>query len=437
MGFRGIAGVGAAQQWTLFAFNARTGMDTSMRAMIARAVGANNLALANHLTFQGFTVGIFFFALVSAVGISITDFLLRLMGFSNEVIALAAPYMRLHFLSMTAQGIMGMTGAALQASGDPVTPMKAHLIQRIGHFVFAPLFLFGFGWFPEMGLAGVAMAGMLGGIMAFAVNFYVLFTGGSALHLKLREYRLDFPVIRRMVRIGLPASITGLERQLSVMAVMWLVTPFGDMAVAAYSIAWRVQMFTNLTSMGMGSGSGVMVGQALGVGNRQRARQSVAWALLFVSVGSLFMGILLWSFPRYFLMLFVRDPEVIELTVPWVRIIVLGFMVQGTGMVFMQSFNTAGDTMISMLVSLVSIWVVQIPLAVMLSGAHHWSVLGLTITLPQLGHFGQYGIAWAIVAAMAVRMFIFVPYFFTDRWLNKKVLEGLHPRTQPAEASSN
>ena len=427
-GFQGIAGVGVAQSWTLFAFTARMGMDISMRAMISRAVGAGDIRLANHVAFQGLTLGLIYFTVVSILGILLTETLLRLIGVSDDLINLAAPYMRLHFLSMTSQGIMMSTSAILQSAGDPMTPMKAALVQRVAHFVFAPLLMFGLWWFPEMGLAGVAMAGLIGGLMASAINFYVLFTGRSRIHLKLSEYRVDIPTLRRMFRIGLPASVTGMERQLSLLAVMWLVTPFGVMTVAAYSIAMRVQMFTNLTSMGMGQGSGIMVGQALGAGNPKRAKQTVVWALIFVSVMSVIMGAILWSFPTQFLMVFVRDQEVIHLTIPWVRIMVLGFVVQGTGMVFMQSYNTAGDTTMPMLVSLITIWVVQLPLAIMLSGARDLPILGLTLTLPTIGSLGQYGIAWAIVAAMAVRMFIYVPYFFTNRWLKKKVIEGLPQR---------
>ena len=424
-GFQGIAGVGAAQQWTLFALMARMGMDISMRAMISRAVGAGDIRMANHVAFQGFTLGIAYFTVVCVFGIILTEFLLNLLGFSDETIALAAPYMRLHFLSLSGQGVMTMLGAALQASGDPITPMKAGAVQQIGHFIFAPLFMFGLWVFPEMGLAGVAMAGLLGSIPAVAMNLYALLTGKSRLHLRLSEYRVDFPLLWRLVRIGTPASITSIERQLSLLAVMWLVTPFGTMAVAAYSIAQRVQMFTQLTSMGFGQGAGVMVGQALGAGNPKRARRVVVWALLLVTVASAIGGLLLFLFPREWLMVFVREQEVIELTVPWVRIVVLGFVVQGTGMVFVQSYNTAGDTVMPMVVSLATIWLVQLPLAVMLSGAHDWTIFGFTLTLPTIGSMGQYGIAWAIVIAMVMRMFFFVPYFFTDRWLRKQVLAGL------------
>jgi putative MATE family efflux protein len=319
---------------------------------------------------------------------------------------------------------MMMSGAALQAAGDPITPMRAGISSRVGHFLLSPLLIFGWGWFPAMGLEGAAMAGILAGIVGVIWNFQSLLRGVSRLHLKPSEYRLDLPLMWRMLRIGAPASITSMERSLSQLAVVWLVAFFGDISLAAYALAQRMQMLTNLGSMGLGMGAGVMVGQNLGAGKPERAREAVCWALLYVSVISVSLGVILWVFSEPFLTIFVRDLAVMEVAVPWLRIVVLGFMVMGMGMVFTQSYNTAGDTLMPMVVSLVTIWGVQVPLAIVLSGVgNDWTILGFSVTLPTIGNLGQYGIAWAIVTAMALRLFLYVPYFFTGRWLRKHVFD--------------
>ena len=119
-----------------------------------------------------------------------------------------------------------------------------------------------------------------------------------------------------------------------------------------------------------------------------------------------------------------------EVAVPWLRIVILAFVVMGIGMVFMQSYNTAGATFVPMVVSVGTIWGVQVPLAIILSGvAEDWSFLGFT--LPSIGSLGQYGIAWAMVVAMAVRLFVYVPYYFSDRWLQKTLFDS-GPKTRTA-----
>ena len=164
--------------------------------------------------------------------------------------------------------------------------------------------------------------------------------------------------------------------------------------------------------------------QTKGAGKPERAREAVSWALLYVSIMSVSIGTILWIFSDPFLSIFVRDPAVMAVAVPWLRIVVLGFMVMGMGMVFMQSYNTAGDTFMPMIVSLVTIWGVQVPLAIMLSGVGtEWTILDFSVTLPTIGNLGQYGIAWAIVISMALRLLLYIPYFFTDRWLHKQVFD--------------
>jgi len=145
---------------------------------------------------------------------------------------------------------------------------------------------------------------------------------------------------------------------------------------------------------------------------------------IFVLIMSFSIGTLLWVFSTQFLSIFIHDPAIMEIAVTWLLIVVLGFMVMGIGMVFMQSYNTAGDTVMPMIVSLVTIWGIQLPLAIVLSGVgNSWSILGFSVMIPTIGNLGQYGIAWATVLAMTSRLFLYVPYFFTNRWLRNKFFD--------------
>ncbi len=91
-------------------------------------------------------------------------------------------------------------------------------------------------------------------------------------------------------------------------------------------------------------------------------------------------------------------------------------------MVFAQSFNMAGDTFAPMVVTLFAIWGIQLPLALMLTGATHVvSFLGLSSTLPVLARLGEFGVAWAIVISLVMRAVFYVPYYYWDRWLHVRV----------------
>ena len=424
-GTRAIAGLGAAQSWSQLVMTARMGLDTSTRAMVARAVGAGDMPLANHVAVQSFGLSGGVSIFVAALGIVFTEFLLRLLGVSEGVVAQGANYMRWQFVASGTMAFMFMSGSVLQAAGDTLTPMKAQIVTRIIHFVLSPVLMFGWGFFPDWGLAGAAIANALAQIAGAGMNFYALFAGTSRLRLSLQGYRPDWPLLGRMVRIGAPASVTGMERALAQVILVGLVTPFGDTALAAYSLTSRTQMIANMGSMGVGQAAGIMVGQNLGAKKPERAKSAVLWAMGYVtSVQSVLIGLIV-LFPAFFLSVFSNDAELIQNATAWLHIQAVGFFGMAIGMVFQQSFNTAGDTMVPMLVTLASIWGVQQPLALMLSGAAaDWTLFGWAVPIPTVANLGQYGIAWAIVLAIGVRLLIYFPYFIWGPWTKKQVLGG-------------
>jgi putative MATE family efflux protein len=419
-----IAGIGVAQQYTQMAWSARQGIDTAQRAMVSRAIGMGNVTLAQLSVFQAATVTLGFAILVSGFGFILTVPLLKLLGVSGSVIDEAAPYMRIQFAGQGIMGFQQLFAHALIASGDPITPMRAHIVSRIGHGLLSPVLVFGFFGLPEYGIAGAAIANAAGNSLALVMVLRALVSGKSGLHLKLSEYRIDPKLIWQTLRIGGPAAVNGAERSIAQLMVVGFVTPFGDNALAAFTLTRRLEMFANLGSQGFGQASGVIVGQNLGAGNPGRARQTILWAIGFVMSIKSVMTIALFIFPQIFLTMFTRDPELLAVASMWVRIQCIGNLALGPGNVFMQSFMTAGATFFPMMVTLFALWGIQLPLAYLLTGP-------LDV--------GQLGVPWAIVIAAFVRPLLQFPYFLSGRWMRARVFADARtgsPQTAAAPLSS-
>ena len=406
-GFRAIGGLGVAQSYTRLIMAVRMGLDTSMQAMIARAVGAGRLDLANHVALQGFTLTIIFALAMAAIGILMADGLMRLLGVSEDVIAETVLYLRIQFIGASAMGLRTTTGAALQSAGDTMSPMKATMLARITHLIISPILIFGWLGAPAMGIAGAAVASVFAHSLAAGWNFYSLFHGTSRLQLTLRGYRLDLPLMWRLTKIGGPASVTMMERVIAQLILVRLVTPFGDRALAAFSLTRHLEHFTSLGSMGFGRASGVLVGQNLGAGKPERAKSTIRWAAWYVTGMRGAVGIFLLAFPALFIMVFSSEPEFVDLAVIWLRIQAVSGMAMGSAMVFQQSFNVAGDTVGPMVISLASQWLVEIPGAFVLS-----------LYTPLL----QFGISLAMAVAMFIRLGLYLVYFVRGRWLRAEVL---------------
>jgi putative MATE family efflux protein len=405
LGARSIAGLGVAQSYVQTISSSRQGLDTAMRAMVSRAVGAGDVARANHVALQAFSLSGAFSLIVALIGVFLTEPMLHLIGLSSEVVAAGADYMRVQFIGMGAQNLRMMAGAALQASGDTFTPMRSTTLTRVLHIAMSPVFVFGWSIVPEMGLMGAAVANVLAHSAGAYLNFAALFKGTSRLHLTFRGYHPDLPLLWRLIRIGAPASVSAAERTFSQLILIGLVAPFGDTVLAAFSLTRRVETIAQMSASGLGNSAGVMVGQNLGAGKPERARKTLAWAVFYVLAINVVLVSAMLIFPHAFLSIFSGDAELLDEATKWLQIAAIGFFVQGLGMVFSQAYNTAGDTMVQMVTLLVSFWLIQQPLAV---------------ALPEVG-FGALGIQYAILIGLAARLLIYVPYYFTDRWLKVKL----------------
>ena len=407
LGYRAIAGLGVAQTYTQLVMMVRQGLDLAMRAAISRAVGAGNILLANHVALQGLALSILYAVVVNGSGVVLTELLLRTIGISEEVRAQAMVYMQVQFIARAVMGLRTTGGAMLQSAGDAVTPMRATMVMRPIHLVLSPFLVFGWWWFPTVGLPGAALADLLAQLVGSALVYGPLLKGSSRLHLTFRGYKPDFPLMRRLVRIGIPGSVAAAERGFAHLVLLGFVAPFGDLSVAAFSITRRMETMAHGTTVGFGRASGTLIGQNLGAGQPERAKQTLAWALALGTAVNLAVGLVVILFPTPIVAVFNREPEFLEVGSAWLQIRGLAFMLMAPAFIFQQSFNIAGDTLGVLVVTLIGFWGFQIPLA--------WGLSRYT-------GLEEYGIAWAIVIAMAVRIALFVPYAFWGRWLRVKVV---------------
>ncbi|MDA1035971.1 MAG: MATE family efflux transporter [Chloroflexi bacterium] len=416
-GFHAIAGVGVAQTYAHLMMMARQGLDVGMQALIARAVGARRIDLANHAALQAFTLVIVISIVMVTGGVLFARPLLSILGTSDDVIAATTVFLQYQFVSAGAQAFRQTAGAVLQASGDTLTNMKSTMASRILHLALSPFFIFGWLGLPEMGLAGAAMANIVAQMAGTAWNLYALFSGTSRIHLSLRGYHVDPRLMWRILRIGGPASVTQMERGVSELVLVRLVTPFGDLALAAYSLTRRLERLTNIGSQGVGRASGIIAGQNLGAGKPERARVTVRWAVLYVMLIRGSAGLLLIIFPAFFVSIFSDEREFVETAVIWVQIQAVAGIALGGGQVFQQSFNIAGDTLAPMLVTFMSMWVMEIPLA---------------FVLTKFSPLDELGVPVAIAIAMFFRFALYGGYFLTGRWLRVAVLQSTDPAATEA-----
>jgi len=406
LGAASIAGVGVAGFVYMLVIMVKTGLSMGERAMVARFIGAGDIAAANHVATQAFIISAAYGAVVGAIGVLLTEPILSLFGLDVNAVAEGVVYLRIVLAGIVIEAFWMTSFTIMQASGDSVTPMKIAIFVRFVNAVLYPFLVLGWWVFPRLGVSGAAITYIIVMGVGVFISLWVLFSGRTRLRLTMGNFRPDPKIIWRILKIGIPGSGMGIGRAFGDLVLTRLMTPFGTLAVAAHSLTHRIEMFIRTPGMGLGTGAGVLVGQNLGADQPKRAARS-GWLALGVGEGFIVIcSVVLLVWAENIIGIFNVDPGLVKLGSVFLRIAVAGYLVMYLIYILQNCISGAGDTMPPMLITLAMLWLVQLPLAFL---------------LPRFTEMGMYGVRWAIVISFVVGAIAFTTYFWQGRWKHKKV----------------
>jgi putative MATE family efflux protein len=257
-----------------------------------------------------------------------------------------------------------------------------------------------------MGVSGAALTSVISQGIGGVISLWFLMTDRTRLRLTFKNFRLDGDIIWRMIKIGIPASINGVERSFSQLILIRIMATFGTVAMAGHTLGQRVEMFMFMPAMGFGQAAGVLAGQNLGADEPERAEKT-AWLGSFLIESIMVIGsVVVWFWAEDMVRIFNSEPGLVTLTSTFLRISIASMLMMGFMVSLMQCLMGIGDTLPPMLVSMLGFWLVQLPLAYF---------------LPKITDLGVYGVRWALVAGMAAQAVAFMIYFRTGKWKRKKV----------------
>jgi putative MATE family efflux protein len=406
LGVDAVATVGLTEALLMVVFDIGLGLAVGTTAMVARRIGEGNRSGAGIAATQAISLGLFASGVTAVAGVVFAPQLLTMMGGTPELVAAGTPYTRILFGGSFTIMLLFLINAVFRGAGDAAVAMRVLWLANGCNIVLDPCLIFGLGPFPELGLTGAAVATTTGRGIGVLLQLWILFGGGSRIRLMLHDLRLDLKVMLRLARLSVGGILQILIATSSWIVLVWIVARFGSAAVAGYTIAVRIIIFTILPSWGLANAAATLVGQNLGAGQPGRAETSAWRAALFnmfflVSVAAVFIG-----FAEPLIRIFSPDPDVVAHGVACLRLISLGYGFYAYGMVMVQALNGSGDTTSPTVINTLCYWVLQIPLAWLLAT---WAGLGVS------GVFIAIAVAESMVAVVGVLV------FRTGSWKRREV----------------
>jgi putative MATE family efflux protein len=261
--------------------------------------------------------------------------------------------------------------------------MKSLWVGNICNIILCPILIYGLGPIPAFGLTGAAIATTIGRGIGVVYQVYHLFKGESTIKIHLHNWFIDLPVIRSIIKIATPAILQFIIGSCSWIFLAHLVaTTGGDAGSAGYQTALRLMMFFLLPAWGMSNAAATLVGQNLGAENPDRAAQSVMQTMKYNVIFMACITIFTFTLGEWLIGFFTNDVQVKDIAVTAIRIISVGYIFYGIGMVMMNAFNGAGDTWTPTWINLFGFWLLQIPLAYLLAMYFKLGPLGVFIAVP-------------------------------------------------------
>ncbi len=382
LGAEAVAAVGITESLITIVYSIGIGLSMATTAMVSRRIGEKNPDAAARTAFQGILAGVFASLFIAIPGAIYAPDLLRLMGASDIIVEELWGYTAIMLGGNVVIMLLFIINAVFRSSGDASISMRVLMVANIINIILDPCLIFGLGPFPELGIEGAAIATNTGRGLAVIYQFYLLFSGKSKrISIKRQHCIPDFKLMKKLVKVSLGGIGQIIIATSSWIGLVRIISVFGSDVVAGYTIGIRIIVFSILPSLGISNAAATLVGQNLGAEKSDRAEQSV-WLtgkfnmLLLGAIGLLFI-----SFPRIFVEIFTTEPSVIASASMCLRIVSIGFIAYGFGMVLINSFNGAGDTNTPTIINIFCFWLIEIPLAYFLSIYFNWGESGVFISI--------------------------------------------------------
>jgi len=403
LGKEALAAVGACTPVVFLTVALVAGIGIGASIVISQYFGAKQFDKVRTTCDTLFIFLIVASVITTAVGIPLSGYILKWIGLPPDVLPFAKSYLQIYFCGLILLFGYNAVAAILRGVGDSKTPLYFLIFSSVLNIGLDLLFIKSFGW----GIEGAAWATVIAQGFAFILCVIYVNRTNPVIRVRLLRQQFDKKIFMQCIKLGLPAGLQQTFVAVGMLALIGIVTGFGTDIIAAYVSVNRIDTFASLPVMNFAASLTTFVGQNISVGNMDRIKQGLR-STLFMAVGccaTINLAIII--FGRPLLSLFSTYPAVIEPGYSLLVILNSLYPVFAAMFVINGLLRGAGASIAPMLITLLSLWLVRLPAAMILS---HF--------------FGYEGIWWSYPTGWIVGLICAGTYYFSGKWKNKAVIKS-------------
>ena len=339
------------------------GLTVAGSVLVAQHTGADQPEQAEYAASQTVVFTLLAGLVLGTLGFQFVAELLGVFGAEPAVLTLATDYMEV--ISLGLPFLFGFTVfiALMRGAGDTVTPMLVMFGTVVLNVALDPLLIFGVGPLPELGVEGAAIATVFARGSAMVVGLWLMFRGAHGIQIHFRQMVPDLAYSKKLLRIGVPASVENTGRAISVNAVLVIVTLFSTPVVAAFGVGIRVFSMIFMPAIAIDRGVEAMTGQNIGAGRQDRvvATNRFAAKTSFLLLSAL--GVVTFIFAPEIIRVFDDSPAVVAEGATFLRWIAPTFGFVGVLRAYSGGFRGAGKTLTAAAIAVLLFGFIRLPIA--------------------------------------------------------------------------
>ena len=402
IGKEALAAVGASFPIIFMMVSLIIGLVMGTTVVIAQYFGAKDFVRVKRAIDTMYVYSAAAGVISTIAGLLLAEPLLRLLGLPEDIMPQAVLYLRIYFSGIIIFFGFNGTSAVLRGLGDSKTPLYFLIIATVANIILVLLFVGVFKW----GIAGAAYATLLANAIAFGLAIFWLNKTHKLIRIAIKGLHFDREIFRQSIRIGLPTGIQQTFVALGNLALMGIVNTFGTNVIAGFSVASRLDSLAMIPAMSFSQALSTFVGQNIGANKPGRIRAGLISTVKMSGTITIVTTIIIVLWGHLIMSLFTNDSDVIRIGDQYLTIVSIFYILFTLMFIYTGIMRGAGDTLIPMFFTLISLWIIRIPLAYYLSH-----------------RIGASGIWWSIPAGWFIGLVLAFLYYKTGRWKTKSVVK--------------